>query len=541
MSIAAVRAPRQKRRINPEDTYRPWLDLMRHAVPNTAPVFTTDADPEALWDAYLDNLPRGQRQHHTCHACRTFITRFGGLAQIDAEGNLLSAVWDESSTPELYQPGIREMIRLVRRARVTGIFLSEKPILGTPITGEWQHFAIPTPRPCLWQRTILTAGQKMAERREDYRTVQTAMAGFSLAVLGQVVALLKSEALYRSEKVLGPAQWLYDLKAAQEQAKGKRRENLTWAAIAAAPAGFCHPKSSMIGTLLEDLEAGLNFETVARRFRDKMRPDQYQRPQAAPSAGNIAQAEKVVEQMGLASALQRRYARLEEIEALWVPNRDTYRKTETNGVFAGLIPKGQQAPVLPGNVPSVPITWEKFARTVLSEALRVECLIPAVGSFGAIATAVDPEAPPILQWDREEQRNPFSWYQYVKGSSAAQWGLTAGQWHPVAAATLMPWMWHGNTECIANHAKGIVLVLEGAKDGRTDADLALFPEILRSELRGIRATIEAFSKQGKMAGAEEASAGGLILQAGDTRQRWDARIRVYTVQGVTGYTLERWD
>lgn len=539
MSIAAVRAPRQKRRINPEDTYRPWLDLMRHAVPPAAPVFTTDADPESLWDAYLNNLPRGQRQHHTCHACRHFITRFGGLAQIDTEGNLFSAVWDESSTPELYQSGIREMIRLVRRARVTGIFLSERPILGTPITGEWQHFAVQTPRPCQWKRGLLTAGQKMAERREDYRTVQAAMAGFSLATLGQVVTLLKSEALYRSEKVLGPAQWLYDLKAAQEQAKGKRRENLTWAAIATAPPGFCHPKSSMIGTLLEDLESGHSFSEVARRFKDKMRPDLYQRPQAPPSAGNIAQAEKVVEQLGIAPSLQRRYARLEEIETLWTPTNP--RKAQPgNGVFADLIPKGQPAPLSPGEVPSVPITWEKFARAVLPEALRIEYLIPGRGSFGAIATAVNAEAPPILQWDHEDQRNPFSWYQYINGSDAARWNLPARAWHPVEAVTLLPCFWHGMAEQTSHFAKGLMLILGGARDMR-GGDLALFPEILRADLRAARATIEAFSKQGKMAGAEEASACGLILMTGDVRHKWDARLRVHTAQGIAGYTLERWD
>ena len=110
--------------------------------------------------------------------------------------------------------------------------------------------------------------------------------------LAQALKLLKSEALYRSEKVLGQAQWLYDLHRALPSRRN--RDHVLWRAVAAAPAGFCHPRSSMIGTLLEDLAAGMPFDDVSRRFAEKMHPLLYQRPQAAPSAGNIAQAEKIV-------------------------------------------------------------------------------------------------------------------------------------------------------------------------------------------------------------------------------------------------------
>lgn len=53
----------------------------------------------------------------------------------------------------------------------------------------------------------------------------------------------------------------------------------------------------MIGTLLDDIASGMSFDSVSRRFAEKMHPLQYQRPQAAPSAGNIAQAEKIVEKL----------------------------------------------------------------------------------------------------------------------------------------------------------------------------------------------------------------------------------------------------
>src|SRR2546425_8355197 len=75
----------------------------------------------------------------------------------------------------------------------------------------------------------------------------------------------------------------------------------------------------MFGTLLEDISNGLPLPEVSKRFAEKMHPLRYQRPQAAPSEGQLAQAEKIVAQLGAAGSLARRFARLEEVETIWTP------------------------------------------------------------------------------------------------------------------------------------------------------------------------------------------------------------------------------
>ncbi len=56
------------------------------------------------------------------------------------------------------------------------------------------------------------------------------------------------------------------------------------------------------------------------------------------------------------------------------------------------------------------MTWEKFARTVLPDAETIELYVPAEAApYVAMVTAANPQAPPILQWDRAERRNPVSW------------------------------------------------------------------------------------------------------------------------------------
>jgi len=247
------------------------------------PIFTTDA--EGLWDAYLANFAVDERQHHNCRACESFIKHYGSLVVISDRGLITPLIWNADDAPPLYKMAIEAMAERVRRARVTGPFLSSEQNWGQGTTGIWRHFSLTAYPWMKFEERALTAGQAMAAKREDFKTVLRALQEFTPATLDQALMLLKSEALYRAEKVIGPAQWLRDLHSARENLRGAPRENVTWLAIAGAPDGFCHPRSSMIGTLLEDIEAGHDFAEVSRRFAAKMNPTLYQRPQAAPAAG----------------------------------------------------------------------------------------------------------------------------------------------------------------------------------------------------------------------------------------------------------------
>jgi hypothetical protein len=177
----------------------------------------------------------------------------------------------------------------------------------------------------------------------------------------------------------------------------------------------------MIATLLEDITEGLTFEAIKGRWATKMAPSQYMRAQAAPSAGNIAQAEKIIATLNAAGALARRYARLDElVYFLWrspAATGSAAPAAPAGGVFAHLTPKAKPAAAKPA-APGKTITWEEFQHSVLPEALRIEAQVPASPDrFAALVTAAHPEAPPILQWDSEEARNPMSWY-YAAGIDA---------------------------------------------------------------------------------------------------------------------------
>jgi hypothetical protein len=371
-----------------------------------------------LWRVFLDNIPQHLQAHYACNACRHFVERFGSLVAIDDAGRLSSALWTEQGAPGGFERAFERLAEAVTAAELDGVLVPATRVLGTPAsppTAEgkvWTHFSVEVPH--CHAHPLLSAGQVQAERKEDFRMLARGLAEFPQELVERALTLLTSGALYRSEKCIGVATWLLTLHQALAAVKSPRQKDaLLWRAAATAPAGFAHIRSSMIGTLLEDLASGLDGAAIKRRFDEKMAPSQYMRAQVAPSAGNIAQAEKAIAGLKASGALSRRYARLAELpNFLWRP-RQAQPAAQSGGVFGHLTPK---APKQPDKLtmPQQTLTWEKFARTILPDAIAIEAQVPGGAErFMALVTAANPEAPPILQWDAEDRRNPVSWYYHA--------------------------------------------------------------------------------------------------------------------------------
>ena len=506
-------------------------------------LFTTDA--KDLFAEFLAAIPPTQRQHYTCRACQRFIDNFGGLVVINPDtGVQETPVWHPDHAPRELKRAVAALTDLSIQASVTGVFYPETPVLGQPRTGTWEHFSVEAWN---WTDRIKTPFQAMAEKLEDHKNILVALEEFSLPQLNQVVALLESDTLYRSGGPLAGATWLRDMSKLRSLHPQSVRDNRFWAAIASAPAGFLHPRSGMLGALLTDLaDRSLDFQDVSKRFEDRMAPLKYRRPTAAPTAGNIAAAEKVIEKLGAAGSLQRRFARFEEVtdRAIWLPRTHANGGTrQGEGVFAHLLPKMKELaqPAIQSTDPKK-ITWVRFRDTVMPEAEKIEYFVfSGLSQYGTIITATNPDAEPIIQWDGvpEGTRNPFSHYLYPDGRSPSQWNMPQGSWVKVKAIVPQPSQWN-HPEGFGSQGLGVLLLLEHCRDiNGLNSELCLFPSILKSEFHGISQTIEAFSKRGRLTGHVESTASGAILQKAS--DMWRCHIRV-TGNGMSLlYDLDRWE
>lgn len=494
------------------------------------PMFETDA--AGLWEAYLGELPVARRQHYNCYACKMFIERYGGLVTIADDGNTIPVLWS-IVPPPFFAASVAALARRVERSKVTGVFCDSSPVWGVPQTGGWSHLSA-TPANVFKTTATKTAHQAAAAKREEYGMLCHALSDYGFEVAAQALRVLKADAVYRSEKALGVAEWFVGLHTVIRDIRGPRRNNIIWRAVADAPPGFCHVRSTIISTLLDDIAAGMDFATIARRWADKTHPLQYQRPSAPPSVGNIEQAERLVEKLGVAKSLERRFARLDEVQVkLWTPKEEETKAP--GGVFDHLRNAKQVQSI---SLPPVLMTWEKFARDILPEATGIEVSVPLRGGFYGLVTAADADAPPILQWDglSGHPRNPVSWYFYHGGSSASQWHLDG--WAKVTAIFPSPPMWHEPTKFV-HHGETVMFALEGCWDANGDkCGLALFPETLKSEFHGIRSVIEAHSRAGGIREPQLGTANGLAFQKGHSER---LTLRVKSAGGVASYTLDRWE
>ncbi|HLX18418.1 MAG TPA: hypothetical protein VKS24_24795 [Bradyrhizobium sp.] len=487
------------------------------------PLFKTDAD--GLYEIYLDSLPQ-ERQTHTCHACARFFRSYGFLATTNDDGTLRSALWSSDDVADFYADAFAKLRARVEKARIVAPFFSKERIWGTPLTGEWSHPAVIPPEGIVYRERAITAGQAMAAKRENFETVARALAVYKPAALDQLIRLFDAEALRGAEKFSGPIKWL---RALYGHPKGRKGENLLWRAIATAPEGFCHPRTSVAAPLLEAIEAGLPFEAIKAKFDEMTHGLRYQRPQSAPTPGNIKAAEAIVEKLGIARSLERRFARLDEVPAIWLSCAPV-NAAQTHGVFGHIVAKGRE-PIPVVDLPAITMTWEKFSRAVLPNAERIEVLAPARGNYRALLTAQHADAPLIFKWN-----NPISGYVYHNGSLASRWGLPSGGWVPVVAIVNDPSQ-QENDEAHYLSGDRLLLVLENACDSGTDQGNALFPECLRGDLFPIRATIEAYSKRASIGPADCQLASGLDL----SRSVPNCTLRAFLNGAWNRYNIDRWD
>lgn len=411
-------------------------------------LFTTDV--EGLFDTFLNALPEGEpRQHYTCHCCRSFVKRYGGLVVITEEGALVPVMWEEV-VPDFFQAAVKAMRQKILKANVTGVFFSGEAILGTPEAGGFNHMHVAQPAAMVSNHLLRTAGQRMDEKRKDYQILRRSLAEFSLATIETALTLLQSEQLYRGERHLGVAEWFHEVYKTVTAAENEKvKSNLIWLAVASAPAGFTHVRSTMIGTLLTDIQDGLSFDAVKARFAANMDPSKFQRAQVAPTAGGVQQAERMIQQLGLEDSLARRYMAISEIPAfVWRPRTVATAKKAAGGVFANVATKQKAAAPSPAmTLPVTPMTWEKFQRTILPTADKIEVKAEQSNRFAALVTAVHPESKNILQWN-----NRSSWYYHGGADAEIQRRveLAGGRYHDNKIRASFMWYSYSDLDIHAN-------------------------------------------------------------------------------------------
>jgi len=436
-------------------------------------------DTDGLWEAYLGGFPDDVRQRYNCNTCRKFIRRYGGMVSVDDQGSVHTALWDGNTSLE-YHASFQAMKKLVESRKVKGVFATNKVVLGNPEKGGWSHLAVKnfSKRIDVTHRKIC---ETISEKKHNFTTLMEALKLYTLRDVKTALSVVESGSLYRGGVVKDRLEFLQNI---LERRGGKKWHNFVWKESARLPSEFSKPRASMVGTLLDDVHNGVDWGSIIKKFDAKMAGDEYLRPKAPPKEIHIGAAERIVEDLDIVDSLERRFARVDEVPAIWTPMKEQ----KGGGVFSSLLDM-ETRPLFSRN--PTKMTWIVFQENFLHKAKSIKVKAPNHGSYFGLTTAVHSNSKPIIRWDKEDARNPLAWYHWVNGASGNQFGLGTNDWSEALKIVESP-----------DDGSQIFFVLKGAKETRQPS-LCLFPEILRRELHGVRSVLEAFSNKGKLQGLDD--------------------------------------
>jgi hypothetical protein len=384
-----------------------------------------------LWDAYFTAFAPGtdplfrKRTEHDCSSCRHFIRDAGALVTI-VDGRVMS-IWD-CDAPGQYRAVAKALSALVRTAAVEDVYLHGQRDVGqavsrSMVSGQmetWHHFhlALPNNAWCDWK----DVGPKLSDLRGRFDSMARGLREISLDAVDAVLELMAQNSLYRGEEsqavvgVFRALKYRYDgvinytqnTRATDDVevivANLQRPlELFCWEHLQKVHASVAKMRSTAIGTLLTDLSNGMNADSAVALYEAKVAPANYKRPVAAVTPAMLKNAKAMLESAGLLSALERRFAVIEDIKVnnvLWA-NRDA---RAAMGAFEQLERDATVDPRKFDKVEAVPV--ERFLVEVLPRATGLELLLDNKHAANMV-TLVAPlykEQPQLFKW-----ANDFSW------------------------------------------------------------------------------------------------------------------------------------
>jgi hypothetical protein len=379
-------------------------------------LYRVNIDKDLLWEMYLTSFPNGtnplykERTTHDCQACKHFIRNVGAIVSI-IDGKIVT-IWDIEAKDE-YELVAKAMAEFVRSVKIDNEFLTTEKTLGVvsnlQCLGEgnfkkWDHFCVSIPPK--YVKNGKDIGPILSMARSTYDVFLRALKEIKTEEVETVLELIAQNSLYRGEEYKSNLTGF--LKAKKEFAKIKNKmaldqELFAWSQGPLLPPAISRIRSTAIGKLLVDLSEGADFESTILSFEAMMSPVNYKRPTALVSKAMIQKAKEKIEELGFTSALERRYANVNDITVNNLLFVDRSTKKEM-GIFDKLEEKvPQNAKKLSG---LEEITIEAFIENILPKVDSIQILLEnsQANNLVSLIAPVDPESKSMFKWP-----NNFSW------------------------------------------------------------------------------------------------------------------------------------
>lgn len=371
-------------------------------------LYRTNIDPDMLYAEYLRAFPDGtnpiyrERTEHDCSCCRNFIKNFGTLVAI-VDGKMES-IWNVVADHP-YTDVTHALYFMMEDAQITGVYRTQEKSYGaehsfeqTP-TGvhKWNHFwgAVDAKH---FNKEAATVAGKL---NQDAQVFLRGLKELTPEAVKTVQELIAGKAIYRGEEF---TKAVNDFAKLQNAYLKNPTDLFAWGNFDKPAARI---KNTAIGSLLEDLSSGVELEKAVKAFEFKVAPTNYKRTTALITPSMIRVGLAKLKQLGLESAIQRRFAVMGDVsvtDILWVDG--TAKQLMKNPLETALLGSKMiaKAPVKLNQVTEMSI--DQFLANVVPSAEKMEIFLKNNMSTNLMSLTApqDPEAEQLFQW-----KNNFGW------------------------------------------------------------------------------------------------------------------------------------
>lgn len=374
-------------------------------------LYTVGVERDTVWALYLDSFPAGsnsifrERTEHDCSCCKNFVRNIGVVVSL--VGGKVRTVWDAENLPEPYQTVANRMSAMIRASSIQNVFRVSEPSYGAETTKSLEDGKVYT-----WHHFVGNVAKrfqtnKVAEELGGYATgvgvFSRGLTELTVEALNTTVELIESNQLYRGQEFLRAVTAFRTMSIAYRALKTeKARELFVWENIGNPIAAF---RNTVIGTLVVDLSVDMPLERAIAVFEAKVAPQNYKRPVAAVTPRMIDEAVATITELGLDSAVRRRFAKLTDISVHDVLFVDNDVKKQMKGGLTALLLEEVKAPkAAPGDPVKIPVA--DFVKSVVPKINMMSVLVHnnQLNNFVSITAPAEVDTGQLLKW-----RNDFAW------------------------------------------------------------------------------------------------------------------------------------
>ena len=382
-------------------------------------LFEVDVDKDELWNTYLDSFPAGtnnifrERREHDCSCCRQFIKNIG--AAVIIKNNQMHTIWELELNDSTYQPVCDALDAFVKAHKVTDIYTTTFPKMGTDFNFEeingrshrWDHFFLELPSKFVNKSN--SSNEEIKGQFRDTRNVfKRSLDEITMDALDTILELINSNTLYKGEEWKGVLTEFKKYKKEYDKLTSESDKEL-YAWEKSVTAGFVigRIRNHSIGTLLVNVSEDMDLDTAVRKYEQIVAPCNYKRPKAIFTKKMLEDAKKTITELGYMDSLQRRFATLNDITVnnVLFSNKSAARRMNGADDIFGQMEK--EVSVSPKKFSKVEeISAQDFIDKVLPTAKEIEAFVEnkhEKNFVSMIAPAIS-DAKTMFKWN-----NGLSW------------------------------------------------------------------------------------------------------------------------------------